>query len=134
MERTALNRYYTDVSMASGYPRFGLWAPARLPNGEHRFAFVKTPDGYANHGNLAEDVARLQELHPGENIFVAGWLDHGMVVFAGRPYSGMDWWPLGIITPNDHTIAFRYRNGLHNPNSAQALRYARARKNRLGSS
>ena len=40
---------------------------------------------------------------------------------------GLDYWPLGLVTPDDFHICFRYRNGLHNPDSRQAIRYARAR-------
>jgi hypothetical protein len=126
MEHIDLNHYYADVALKSGYLRFGLWAPARLPEGEHRFVVVKVPDSYTNHARLAEDIAQLQELNPGENVFVAGT----------KQQSENDdpvWWPMGIITPHDFTIAFRYRNGLHNPMSGQALRYSRARRKQLGS-
>ena len=126
MERIEHDRCYEDAAFASPFDRFGLWAPVRRPDGEHRFAFVKQPDGYANHVRLAAEVARLQEENPGENIFVAGLADH-------RPeYLGLDYWPMGLITPKDFHICFRFRNGLHNPGSGQAWRYARARLKHLG--
>jgi hypothetical protein len=120
MERIELDQFYCDFAFGSTFHRFGLWAPARV-DGKHRFALVYEPDGYANHVRLAGEISRLQYEHPGDNVFVAGWADH-------RPeLLGLDYWPLGLVTPEDFHICFRYRNGLPNPDSRQALRYARAR-------
>lgn len=125
-ERVGLDRYYEDLAAGSVFHRFGLWAPARLHNGEHRLVFVKIPDGYANQTRLASEISRLLDEHPGQNIFIAGLADH-------RPeWMNLDYWPMGMVTPKDFHICFRYRNGLHNPDSGQALRYARGRLNRLG--
>jgi len=119
-EQIDLNRYYLDFALGSKFERFGLWAPARV-DGKHRFAVVYEPDGYTNHVGLAGEVSRLQFEHPDTNIFVGGWADH-------RPeYLGLDYWPLGLITPDDFHIGFRHRNGLPNPESRQALGYAKAR-------
>ena len=113
-----LNRYYRDFALGSKFDRFGLWAPARV-DGKHRFAVVHEPDGYTNHVGLPGEISRLQFEHPGKNIFVGGWADH-------RPeYLGLDYWPLGLITPDDFHIGFRHRNGLLNPESRQALGYAK---------
>jgi hypothetical protein len=84
MEHIDLNHYYADVALKSGYLRFGLRAPARLPDSEHRFVVMKAPDSYTNHARLAEDIAQLQELNPGENVFVASTKKSSSV---GKPFS-----------------------------------------------
>lgn len=134
---SGIKTYYANYVSNSGFPRFGLWAPARNRDGSHRFVTENRPDSYVNRNvengvaDLGREIYRLQELFPGENIFVAGRMENdAAIMFKHKIERGVDWWPLGIVTPSDYCICFRYKSGGKNPDSYQPKKYVRARINR----
>jgi hypothetical protein len=62
-----IRSYYPEYASWSPFPRFGLWAPARL-DGHHRFEVVTEPDGYTNHNGLGQRTLGFKPNIPGRTF------------------------------------------------------------------